>query len=55
MAHISLRTPTRERWYFDNGCSRHMTGFKDLLDVKKSCTNNYVVFGNGTKGKIKFN
>jgi len=29
-----------------------MTGFKDLFDVEKSYTNNYIVFGNGTKGKI---
>ena len=52
MAHISLRTPSREGWYFDSGCSRHMTGFKKLLDVEKSCTNSCVTFGNGTKGKI---
>jgi len=52
MVHISLKTPSMERWYFYNGCSRHMTGFKDLLNVKNLCTNNYVMFGNGTKGKI---
>jgi len=27
MAHISLRTSSREEWYFDSGYSRHMTGF----------------------------
>jgi hypothetical protein len=52
MAHISLKTPSKERWYFDSGCSRHMTGSKDLLNVEKSCTNSYVVFGNQTRGKI---
>jgi len=52
MAHISLRTPFEERWYFYSGCFRHMTGFKDLLGVEESYTNTYVTFGNGTKGKI---
>ena len=52
IAHISLRTLSRKGWYFDSGCSRHMTGFRNLLDIEKSCTNNYVTFGNGTKGKI---
>ena len=52
MAHISLRASFREEWYFDSGCSRHMTGFKNLLDVEKFCTNTYVTFRNGTKGKI---
>jgi len=50
MAYISLRTPSKGGWYFDSGCSRHMTGIKNLLNVEKSCTNGYVTFGNGKKG-----
>ena len=52
MAHISLRTISRDEWYFDSECSRHMTEFRNLLDVEKSCINSYVTFGNGRKGKI---
>jgi hypothetical protein len=52
MAHISLKTSSKESWYFDSVCSRHLTGSKDLLNIEKTCTNSYVVFGNQTRGKI---
>src|SRR3954471_1906640 len=35
IAHTSLRVSTKEDWYFDSGCSKHMTGIKNLLvDIK---------------------
>ena len=47
MARLSSRTSSREDWYFDSGCSKHMTGFIKLLDIEKFCTNSCVTFGNG--------
>ncbi|XP_057432497.1 uncharacterized protein LOC130725270 [Lotus japonicus] len=53
IAHTSLRVSSEEDWYFDSGCSRHMTGVKNLLDKVKPRTTSYVTFGDGAKGKIK--
>ena len=48
-----LKASTREDWYFDNGCSRHMTGIKKfLVDIKPRATS-YVTFGDGSKSEIK--
>ena len=40
-------------WYLDSGCSRHMTGFKSLLDdyVKKDGPT--VTYGDNSKGQTK--
>jgi hypothetical protein len=52
IAHTSLRVSSREDWYFDSGCSRHMTGVdKFLVDVKSYATS-FVTFGDGAKGEI---
>jgi hypothetical protein len=53
IAHTSLRASSREDWYFDSGCSRHMTGVEKYLKDIKSYTTSYVTFGDGAKGKIK--
>ncbi|KAK2429199.1 gag-protease polyprotein [Trifolium repens] len=53
IAHTSLRASSREDWYFDSGCSRHMTGVETYLKDIQSYTTNYVTFGDGAKGKIK--
>lgn len=53
IAHTSLRASAREDWYFDSGCSRHMTGFKKFLVDIKSYSTSYVTFGDGSKGEIK--
>src|SRR3954464_7201440 len=53
IAHTSLRVSAKEDWYFDNGCSRHMTGLKNLLVDIKSHSTSYVTFGDGAKGEIK--
>jgi len=53
IAYTSLRDSTRDDWYFDSGCSRHMTGVeKFLVDIKPRSTS-YVTFGDGSKSEIK--
>ncbi|KAK2396460.1 gag-protease polyprotein [Trifolium repens] len=53
IAHTSFRASSKEDWYFDNGCSRHMTGEERILANIKSYTSRYVTFGDGAKGQIK--
>jgi len=52
IAHTSLRASSREDWYFDSGCSRHMTGVKKYLVDIKSYSTNFVTFGDRAKGEI---
>ncbi|WJX28187.1 beta-glucosidase [Trifolium repens] len=52
IAHISFRASSKEDWYFDSGCSRHMTGVESFLVDIKSYTSSYVTFGDGAKGQI---
>jgi hypothetical protein len=53
MAHTPLRLSSYEDWYFDSGCSKHMTGKeKDLKELKTHPGGN-VIFGDGDKGRIK--
>ena len=51
-AHTSFRTSSKEDWYFDSGCSRHMTNEERFLVDIKSYTSSYVTFGDGAKGQI---
>ncbi|XP_057444079.1 uncharacterized protein LOC130736254 [Lotus japonicus] len=53
IAHTSFRASSSEDWYFDSGCSRHMTGNKEYLENIKGYASNFVTFGDGAKGKIK--
>src|ERR1044072_5238622 len=53
IAHISLRVSFKEDWYFDSGCSRHMTGMKNYLVDLKAYATSYMTFGDGAKGKIR--
>jgi hypothetical protein len=53
IAHTSLRVSSKDDWYFDSGCSKHMTGEKAYLKEVKNYSNSYVTFGDGPKGKIK--
>jgi len=50
MARLFSRTFYREEWYFDSGCSKHMSGFKKPLDIEKICTNKKSVHS-GTEAK----
>ncbi|WJX67153.1 hypothetical protein P8452_51646 [Trifolium repens] len=52
IAHTSLRTSSREDWYFDSGCSRHMTGVETYLKNLKGYASSSVTFGDGAKGEI---
>lgn len=45
IAHTSLIASSREDWYFDSGCSRHMTGVEKYLKDIESYTTSYVTFG----------
>ncbi|XP_019188855.1 PREDICTED: uncharacterized protein LOC109183091 [Ipomoea nil] len=54
VCHVSFHstsTNRKERWYFDSGCSRHMTGDAKYLNNVKGSTGE-VTFGDGVKGKI---
>jgi hypothetical protein len=53
IAHTSLGPSSREDWYFDSDCSRHMTCVEKYLKDIKSYTTSYLTFGDGAKGKIK--
>lgn len=51
-SYTSMKATTREDWYFDNGCSRHMTDNNSYLSNVKSCMKNHVTFGNGAKRNV---
>src|ERR1044072_5623347 len=53
IAQNSLRVPSQKDWYFDSGCSKHMTGDRNLLNDVKPHSTNFVTFGDGAKGEIK--
>ena len=40
-------------WYLDSGCSRHMTGFKSLLDDYVKKDDPVVTYGDNSKGQTK--
>ncbi|XP_062103129.1 uncharacterized protein LOC133814150 [Humulus lupulus] len=52
VAHTSLSDFKDDQWYFDSGCSKHMTGNKLLLNNYKEGTEGQVTFGDGNKGAI---
>ncbi|XP_059635376.1 uncharacterized protein LOC132277543 [Cornus florida] len=58
--HTALRELGPCGWYFDSGCSRHMTGDRTLFTTFKECSVGTVTFGDGNaatesgKSKIKF-
>ncbi|KAK2356066.1 gag-protease polyprotein [Trifolium repens] len=52
-AHTCIRLSSYEDWYFDSGCSKHMTGDKNYLKELRPCSKGSVTFGDGAKGRIK--
>ena len=50
--YTSLKTDLPGNWYFDSGCSRHMTDDKTHLTDFKSVNGGNVTYGGGAKGKI---
>ncbi|GAU35618.1 hypothetical protein TSUD_30350 [Trifolium subterraneum] len=53
IAHTSFKVSSKEDWYFDSGCSRHLTGEKKYLNEINPYTTSFVTFGDGAKGEIK--
>ncbi|XP_031090921.1 uncharacterized protein LOC115995913 [Ipomoea triloba] len=49
---ISMSASMSSTWYFDNGCSRHMTGHKGYLTNVTYAHAGQVTFGDGEKGEI---
>ena len=47
-----FRSITIDDWYFDNGCSRHMTGERSYLCDYQNMPDGYVSFGDGRKGRV---
>ncbi|KAA0066403.1 gag-proteinase polyprotein [Cucumis melo var. makuwa] len=41
-----------DAWYFDSGCSRHMTGNRSYFTNLNDCVTGHITFGGGAKGKI---
>ncbi|XP_057775211.1 uncharacterized protein LOC130994194 [Salvia miltiorrhiza] len=52
VVYTSLNVNISENWYFDSGCSRHMTGTKTLLSYFVPTSGGKVTFGGGAKGTI---
>ena len=47
-----FKTVASNMWYFDSGCSRHMTGEKEFLVNIRPMHCGEVTFGNGLTGKV---
>ncbi|CAM8978429.1 unnamed protein product [Rhodiola kirilowii] len=44
--------PEKQRWYFDSGCSRHMTGNPKFLTNIERFNGKSVTFGDGVEGRV---
>ncbi|KAA0037775.1 gag-pol polyprotein [Cucumis melo var. makuwa] len=51
VAFTTVQTPV-DAWYFDSGCSRHMTGNRSFFTELEECASSHVTFGDGAKGRI---
>ena len=47
VVYTSLKTKVEEKWYFDSGSSKHMTGNREFLINLQSCNLESVTFGDG--------
>ncbi|XP_024010234.1 uncharacterized protein LOC112085266 [Eutrema salsugineum] len=52
VAYTSSQVEVAKAWYFDSGCSRHMTGNHDYFNKIKRINGGQVTFGDGGQGKI---
>ncbi|WP_222429778.1 hypothetical protein, partial [Cobetia crustatorum] len=52
VAHTAFKATSHSKWYLDSGCSRHMTGDKNLFTDLKDMTDGSVTFGDGSNCKI---
>ncbi|XP_010422284.1 PREDICTED: uncharacterized protein LOC104707605 [Camelina sativa] len=53
VAYTSTGSSEVNSWYFDSGCSRHMTGDQSALDEFTPILGGKVTFGDGGKGQIE--
>ncbi|CAM8969574.1 unnamed protein product [Rhodiola kirilowii] len=51
-AFSSTFLPEKQRWYFDSGCSRHMTGNPGFLTKIEWIKGKTVTFGDGIEGRV---
>ncbi|CAM8919821.1 unnamed protein product [Rhodiola kirilowii] len=52
VAFSSRSLPEKQRWYFDSGCSRHMTGNQEFLTKVAKIEGRSVIFGDGIEGQV---
>ena len=52
VAYTSLKAVTTDSWYFDSGCSRHMTGNRKYLTDYHVVAESHVSFGDGEKWRV---
>ena len=50
--HIAFKAQNTSHWYFDSGCSRHMTGNKALFSSLSENKDGAVTFGDGSKSNV---
>ena len=48
----SIRNMFKEEWYFDSGCSQHMTGNNRFLTNLQPSNQDWVIFGDCGKGRV---
>ncbi|KAG7544170.1 Zinc finger CCHC-type [Arabidopsis thaliana x Arabidopsis arenosa] len=53
VAYTSTDGTAKNPWYFDSGCSRHMTGDSSVLSTFTEEASGKVTFGDGGKGRIR--
>ena len=52
VVHIALQAQQSNMWYFDSGCSRHMSGDKSLFTTLEHYVNGIVTFGDRYSTKV---
>jgi hypothetical protein len=53
VAHSPPRMSSKEYWYFNSGCFKHMTEEKKYLRELNSHSEGHITFGDRAKGKVK--
>ena len=52
VSYTCLRTYATNSWYFDSGCSRHMTGNKDIVENYEHLSEGLVTFGDDITARV---
>ena len=53
VAFTSLKASAEQSWYFDSGCSKHMTGERSFLQDFQPCDRTHrVTFGDGISANV---